>query len=205
MKRAYLSIQENINAYSLIATIGLDLIWSLFEGGVFASVVGILFAPVLMGLIFIICFTIVSLVQHNISGDSWQSALTKGLVLGFLASLPLSIVGTILGLGYGLLYLIYGTDEETILLGKLTKEWRALERTIKNSFTVTGGSDKMRKYIDALFAHKIISATEHNELHHIRKIRNTSTHNTTHQELALSIERLKFLRLQVERRLKLIR
>ena len=51
MKRAYLSIQENINAYSLIATIGLDLIWSLFEGGVFASVVGILFAPVLMGLI----------------------------------------------------------------------------------------------------------------------------------------------------------
>ena len=205
MKQTYLKIQENFNPYSLITTIGLDLIWSLFEGGVFASVVGILFAPVLMGIIFIICFVIVSLVQHNVSGDNWQSALTKGLVLGFLASLPLSIVGTIFGLGYGLLYLIYGTDEETILLGKLTQEWRALERTIKNSFTLPRGSDGMEDYINLLSSYRIISASECDELHQIRKIRNTSTHTTTHQELASSIQRLRFLRFQVERRLKLIR
>ena len=205
MKRTYLTIQENINPYSLVTTVGLDLLWSLFEGGIFASIVGILLAPLLMGVIFIICFIIVSLVQHNVSGDSWQKALTKGLVLGFLASLPLSIVGTILGLGYGLLYLIYGTDEETILLGKLTKEWRTLERTIRASFKNTNGSKNMLDdYIKTLYSYRIISASEYNELDQLRKIRNTTIHNKTHQELAFSIERLKYLRIQIESRLQLI-
>ena len=204
MKDLYLYVTQRIHPGSILVTVALDLVWSLFEGGSTASFVGILLLPFLSGTIFIASFGAVTLIQRFGSGDEWSSALTKGLALGILAAVPFSVVGMIGAAGLGLMRLAYGVDEEVILLGKLTRSWREIESTLRNLAPTDVRSSSLDDVINYLYSQRLLSRTLKDQLHELRKQRNINTHEISTDELARLVEevqamentlRARFLRL----------
>ena len=183
MRDLYLSITRHIHPASLATTIALDLLWSVFETGSAASLVGILIMPFLMGVVFCLCFGAVTLIQRYSAYDDWPAALSKGLALGIVAAIPFSIVGLGVAAGWGLMHLLYGVDQEVILLGKLARSWRKIELTLRQMAAPELKNRGLDEVIDHLHARKIISAGQRDHLHELRKQRNFTMHQVSAQEL----------------------
>jgi len=184
MKDIYLYITQRIHPGSIVAAVAFDLIWSLFEGGVTASFVGIILLPFLIGTIFIASFGAVTLIQRLGSGDEWSAALSKGLALGVLAAVPFSAVGVIGGAVLGIMRLTYGADEETILLGKLTRSWREVEGTLRRLAPTYAHGRSLEDVINHLYSQRLLSSALKEQLHDLRRQRNVNTHEISTGELA---------------------
>jgi len=179
MKQTFISFNNQINLYSLLVTAAFDFLWN----GIDATGVGLCLAPV----IFLLCFTAVTLIQRQISQDEMNTALTKGLILGVIAALPFSVITTTAGVIFGALQLRYGTDQDVVLLGELTKAWKNLERVLKSPFSPSDQrAMKLDETIDALYERNLISAAEQSELHALRMARNKIVHNSQQQDVSVA-------------------
>lgn len=203
MKEFYIYITQRIHPGSIVVAVAFDLIWSLFEGGSTASVVGIILLPFLAGTIFFASFGAVALIQRFSSGDEWGSAISKGLVLGILAAVPFSVVGVAGAAGLGLMRLVYGVDEEVILLGKLTRSWREIEGILRKIAPPDVRGSSLDDVINHLYSQRFLSNTLKDQLHELRRQRNINTHQISTDELAGLVEnvqamentlRMRFLR-----------
>lgn len=184
MKNLYIYITQHIHPGSIVVAVAFDLLWSVFEGGATASILGIILLPVMIVMIFAASFGAVTLIQRFGAGDEWSSALMKGLVLGVLAAIPFSAVGMIGAVGLGLLRLVYGVDEEVILLGKLTRSWREIELTLRRLAPADVRGRSLDEVINALHSQGTISTVLKDHLHDLRRQRNTITHETSTSDLA---------------------
>jgi hypothetical protein len=189
MKKAYLAMNQ-ISIYSLAATLALDLFWNLFD-------VTILLAIFLAPVIFVVCLTLVTLVQHYVAHEDWGEALAKGLILGFIAAIPFSVTSMLAAVFYGFLDLNYRSDLEVILLGRITKSWKQLENILRKPFISTPDYDvEIFKVINFWFDRNLISQVEKNNLHRIRELRNRTVHASN--EPKLSTDELSALAQQIE-------
>lgn len=190
MRSFFYWLVQEVSIFTWIVTIALDFSWNLFDGLSFISVVGIICYPLVMGVIFTVCFITVTLIQHFISGDEWKTAMNKGVVFGVLAALPFSIISLIAG-ALGLTVRNSRSQEYTQAFGELTLNYRELEKTIKHAAI---NADKrisswrempMETAINTLEQAGKISAQEARELHELRMARNTAYHEETPANLSL--------------------
>ncbi|MFO7604452.1 MAG: hypothetical protein R6X06_11655 [Gammaproteobacteria bacterium] len=86
-----------IGVLAALVTIVLDLLWGTLELGETASVAGLPLVVVTMLAAGISCWLAVTLAQHYIENDAWGSAISKGLIMGIIAGVPYSVVGTAVG------------------------------------------------------------------------------------------------------------
>ena len=188
MKDLYLYITQRFHPGSILVAAAFDLLWSFFEGGSTVSIVGIIFLPILVGTVFIASFGTVTLIQRLGSGDEWGAALSKGLALGILAAVPFSVIGLIGAAGWGAMRLMYGVDQEVILLGKLTRSWREIEATLRNLAPRDIRNNSLDILIDSLYSQRLLSRTLKDQLHELRKQRNINTHEISTDELGRLVE-----------------
>lgn len=182
MKQTFLAINNQINGYSIALTVALDLLWN-FPDSTF--ILYWLLAP----FIFVFCAASITLIQRNLSYDEWGPAITKGLVLGFIAALPFSVITTVAGAIFGAMQLQYGNDQDVLLLGQLTKAWGELEKVLKSPFQPAQLRGlNIEQVIDMLCDHDLVSPYEKNELHRLRMARNKIVHDG--QENPPSIDEL---------------
>lgn len=203
MKDIYLYITQRIHPGSIIVAVAFDLLWSVFEGGLTASWIGIIFLPFLIVPIFIASFGAVTLIQMFGSGDRGSEAMAKGLALGVLAAVPFSIIGVVAAAGLGLMRLVYGVDEETVLLGKLTRSWREIEVTLRRLAPPEFRGRGLDEVINHLYNQGVLPVSLKDRLHELRKQRNINMHQISTSELAMLVEnvqemetalRIRFLR-----------
>jgi hypothetical protein len=187
MKNLYLYLTTNLHPGSLIVTIALDLLWSALEGALTVSVIGILLVPILIAIIFMICFGAVTSIQLSAAHDDWPAALAKGFALGVVAAIPFSVVGLIIGIVWGLLYAIYGVDEEVVLLGKLTRGWRDVEMALRRLAPPEVRNRNIDEVIDYLYDNRILSNELKNQLHELRRLRNINMHEMSTSELSVLV------------------
>jgi hypothetical protein len=200
MKNLYLYLTNQFHSGSLIVLIALDLFWSVFEGGLAITGIGFLTIPLLMVVIFPLCFTAVTLIQKYAFYDDWPAALAKGLGFGIVAALPFSFVGILVAAGWGLMRLLYGVDQEVILLGKLTHAWRDVELTLRRLAPLEVRNETIEDVINYLYNHSLLSATVKDRLHDLRKLRNVNTHEISTNELSALVEAVLSTRDNLQRR-----
>lgn len=76
---------------SAFVTIVLDGFFAIFE------VLDPLLMFVTSGVIGLLGFTAVTMVQRHIAKDEWGAAVAKGIVMGIVAGIPYPVVGTAVG------------------------------------------------------------------------------------------------------------
>ena len=190
MKNFYTKISTYFHPGSLILTILLDLLWAIPETFLTATLFGVALEPFSIVLIFLICGGAVALIQHHLAGDEWPEALSKGAVLGLLAAVPFSIVTSTLGALWGFLRLIYGVTPEIILLGKLSKSWREMEKTVRNLVPADYRRHTFDEIINYLLAEGVFTAELGGQLHQIRRERNLNAHTYTTKTLAELVDKV---------------
>ena len=188
MKDFYLYITRQIHPSSLLVTIAFDLLWSVFETGLTASILGIILLPLLSAVIFVVCFSAVTLVQRFGSYDEWPAALSKGLVLGVVAAIPFSVIGLLGAAVLGLMRLAYGVDADVILLGKLTHSWREIEVMLRKLAPADHKNRSIEEVIDYLYTQRVLSRALKDHLHELRQQRNINTHQISTQDLATLVD-----------------
>ena len=77
-----------VSPLSAFITIVLDQLWSKF------AITG----PLPIVILFSTCFVSVLLIQRFISHDDWGSSVAKGVVMGIVAGVPYSVIGTFFGI-----------------------------------------------------------------------------------------------------------
>lgn len=82
---------------SSLVTIALDIVWSTFEIGVTASVVGLPALPLIIIATGVTCFISVMLTQHFVAQDDWGASIAKGVAMGIIAGVPYFFTGTSAG------------------------------------------------------------------------------------------------------------
>lgn len=197
MKDVYINLTREIHPLSLVILLALDLVWMCFEG----LSLGILLIPPAVLMIFLACFMGVVFTQRFLKGDDWKSAAIKGAAFGFIAAIPTSFVGWIFGAIWGGLFLRYRTDKEVILLGRLTENWRELEKSLRSMAPAEmqrNGIDDVIRYLRATGK---ISSAEETELQELRYFRNISTHRNTPEEIEDVVARVTRLRQKYDRRI----
>lgn len=187
-------VTRGISGYSWAITIGLDLIWGLFDGISIFSLWGIIIIPATMLALFSLCFLGVTAVQHYYIGEIWEAAIKKGLLLGGIAAIPLPF--TLLALA--LLRGQAGLDHETIYLGQLTKSWRVLEGILKRGLAYQMDNQGNDFTIEHIYATGRISHAERDELHELRKLRNQAVHGAGSVNLPDLVNRIR----EMSRRLR---
>jgi hypothetical protein len=193
MRSFFYWLVQEVSIFTWIVTIALDLSWNLLDGVSIFSVVGIICYPIVMGIIFTVCFITVTLIQHFLSGDEWRSAMKKGAIFGVLAALPFSIITFIAG-ALGLIEKGSRSQESTQAYGELALNYRELEKTIKHAAIRAGkrnGSWReipMETAINTLEQAGKFSAQEARELHELRIARNTAYHDETPANLSLWVD-----------------
>lgn len=180
-----------ISPLSWIITIGLDLVWGLFEGVVGLSLVGLVVALVLMPLIFSACSMGVTLVQRYQVGDGWGAALGKGILLGIMAAVPLPIFSIVAAVVASLVRGRADLDGETIHLGRLTKSWRRLEQVLRSGLPYEMSNGGIDQVIDRLCERGTITGAERDELHALRRQRNSAVHYASTVGLPELVERIR--------------
>ena len=101
-----------IHPLAALATIVLDNLFSLPE---FAGPeVWIFTVPLIGGA----CLLTTTMVQHFLAKDSWGESIAKGLVMGIIAGVPISVTGTAVG---GVLLAWAGLHEWVKLPGPIGK------------------------------------------------------------------------------------
>jgi hypothetical protein len=200
MKNLYIYLTNQFHSGSLIVLIALDLFWSVFEGGLAVTGIGFLIIPLLMVVIFPLCFTAVTLIQKYAFNDDWPAALAKGLGFGIVAALPFSFVGILVAAGWGLMRLLYGVDQEVILLGKLTHAWRDVELALRRLAPPEIRNETTEDVINFLYNNRVLSATVKDRLHYLRKLRNLNTHEISTNELSALVDAVLSTRDNLQRR-----
>lgn len=76
----------------------LDYIWTPAEGGAIASIVGLATIPFLIGILALISFVGVFVVQKFTANDPTGSALAKAFAMSVVAAVPFPVTGTIVGI-----------------------------------------------------------------------------------------------------------
>jgi hypothetical protein len=79
-----------IHPLAALATIVLDSIFALPD---IVPEVWIITIPLVGG----ICFITTTMVQHYLAKDGWGESVAKGLVMGIIAGVPISVTGTAVG------------------------------------------------------------------------------------------------------------
>jgi hypothetical protein len=200
MKTLYLYLTNQFHPGSLIVLIALDLLWSVIEGGLAATGIGLLLYPLLMLFVFIICFPLVTSIQKFSFYDDWPAALAKGFAFGVVAALPFSFISLFVAAAWGLLHLLYGADEEVILLGKLTRGWREIELALQRL-----GPPEIRHWstediINYLYSKGVLSPAHTERLHELRKLRNAAVHEVNSVELSSLVDAVLLIRDNLKRR-----
>lgn len=188
MKELYRKLSMVLHPGSLIVAVAFDLLWSLPEGALTASWVGIMLLPIAIATVFIASFGAVTLIQRYSALDDWGTSLTKGLILGILAAVPYSFIGVGVGLFWGFMRLTYGVDQEVILLGKLTKSWREIEVILRRLLPPEMHSAKTETVINYLRDQHLLSNSLAAQLHDLRRQRNKNVHEFTTNELAILVD-----------------
>jgi hypothetical protein len=80
-----------IHPLAALATIVLDNIFAIPE--LAGPELWIITIPLVGG----ICFVTTTMVQHYLAKDSWGESIAKGLVMGIIAGVPISVTGTAVG------------------------------------------------------------------------------------------------------------
>ena len=199
LKNTLVFLNREIHVLSLIILLALDLMWMCFEGISIASLVGIFLIVLIVVVVFLTCFTAVALVQHTLNDDDWNSALTKGFVFGIIAAIPLSFVSIIFAAIWGVLRLLFGTDKEVIQLGKLTANWRELEKSLRSMAPEEMRKENIDDVIRYLHTEGNISTADANDLNELRKYRNVSTHEYTPAAIDDVVTRVTRLRYKFNR------
>lgn len=184
MRELYNKLTLYLHPGSLLVAIAFDLLWSLPEGALTASWVGIILLPIAVTTVFAASFIAVTLIQRCGSLDEWQPALTKGLILGVLAAIPYSFIGLGVGAFWGFMRLTYGVDQEVILLGKLTKSWREIEITLRKLVPPDLQRGSLEDVINYLRDQRLLSRDLADDLHNLRRQRNINMHEMSTDELA---------------------
>lgn len=83
---------------SSVVTIAIDSLWSIPEMIAAASVVGLLFVPVLAVVSGLCCLVAVLFIQKFVAKDGWGAATLKAVVVGIVAAIPFPFVGSLLGI-----------------------------------------------------------------------------------------------------------
>lgn len=78
-----------VSPLSAFITIVIDQLWSKFEITALLPIILLTFAT---------CFVSVLLIQRFISHDDWGSSVAKGVVMGIVAGVPYSVIGTFFGI-----------------------------------------------------------------------------------------------------------
>lgn len=86
-----------IGVLAALVTIVLDLLWGTLEFGETASIAGLPLVVITMLAAGFSCWVAVALVQHYTENESWGAAISKGLIMGIIAGVPYSVVGTAVG------------------------------------------------------------------------------------------------------------
>lgn len=89
--------QAPVHYLSAMVILALDWVWSLLEGLVTVSVIGMIALPLLSFVIAIAGFTAVYSIQYFVAHDRGGEAFAKGVALGILAAVPFPVVGTAIG------------------------------------------------------------------------------------------------------------
>jgi len=89
---------------------------------------------------------------------------------------------------WGVMRLTYGVDEEVILLGKLTRSWRAIEVTLQRMAPIEIRNQNTQEVIDYLYEQRYLSAGLRDRLQELRKQRNENVHKMTNRELASLVD-----------------
>jgi hypothetical protein len=199
MKKMLYAIRREIHPFSILALIGLDLLWNIPELVAVGSGIGILGMPILSLIILIICALLVGLIQHYISCDAWIPSILKGIVFGIIAALPFSVISMIGSGIWKTFELIFG-QTELKNIGKLVVDWRRIEKTIKKvaydakffdwldmkraENPKTYLKNNSESWIVFLYETGIISFEEKKITDLLRMSRNTTFHDETPANLA---------------------
>lgn len=187
-KDIYHKLSLYLHPGSLLIAVAFDLLWSLPEVGSTLTIWGIILLLFFSITVFVACFIPVTLIQRLGSGDEWSTALLKGLILGILAAIPYSFIGMVVGAFWGIMRLTYGVDQEVILLGKLTKSWREIEITLRKLAPPDVRSRSLDEVINYLHDQHLLSSTLADQLHDLRRQRNTNMHEISTDELAALVD-----------------
>jgi hypothetical protein len=187
-KNLYHKLSLYLHPGSLIVAVAFDLLWSLPEGALTASWVGIILLPIAIITVFIATFATVTLIQRYGSIEGWNTALTKGLIIGVLAAIPYSFIGLAVAGFWGFMRLTYGVDQEVILLGKLTRSWREIEVTLRRLVLPEIRNAPFEVVINHLRDQHLLSRDLADQLHELRRQRNTNMHEISTDELATLVD-----------------
>lgn len=86
-----------IHILAALITMVLDMLWSAPKVLLSLSGIGVPVLVVCSLLVGLICCIGVTLVQHNLVGEEWNIAFTKGFSLAILAGVPFPFLGTAAG------------------------------------------------------------------------------------------------------------
>jgi len=196
------ALLRRVNPYSWGVAILLDLLWGLFEGISGASIVGWVFIPILVVLIFAVCFTSVTFIQVLTSRDGWSTAMGKGALLGVAAAVPFPVTLFILAGLAAILRSQADLDGETIELGRLTKSWRRLEQLLERQIPYGTRLTNRDEMIDYLYNQGIISSAECDELQELRKLRNAAVHSSSPADMTELVDRIHTITTRLSWRLR---
>jgi hypothetical protein len=178
MKDTLKAFPWKIHPYSILVTIGLDLVWAFVEVGFLGSLIGVLGYPCLVVIIFLLCAFSVASIQQSQDYDDRGVAWTKGIVLAVFAAVPFSITTLCVGFLYKVIQLLVGGDK-VWLTGLLTTNWAALEGRLRDKargLGFNGGQATMEEVINFLGSRGAISSLDVSRLHRLRQDRNMLSH-----------------------------
>jgi hypothetical protein len=184
MLELYRSLTRNIHPGSLAVAIAFDLLWSGGEGLATLTGWGVILLIFFSITVFVASFGAVTLIQRFGSADEWSSALTKGLIIGVLSAIPYSFIGLGVAAFWMFMRLTVGVDQETILLGKLTQNWREIEIILRKLAPPDVRNANLDEVINCLHSRHLLSSSLKDKLHDLRRQRNINMHEISTQELA---------------------
>jgi hypothetical protein len=193
--------------WSWAVTIGLDVLWGLLEGWLGFSVIGILVVLFVIPLVFLLCAGTVTLIQRFGAGESWETALQQGLLLGVFAAIPLPLTLLALGIPLGnsrkrVEAASSAATAETYALGLLTRNWTRLEQILEAGLPDRRRDQTMDEVIDLLYARRRITAAECDELQRLRQDRNRIVHEGKMDRLSEVADRARRVADRLEPRLR---
>ncbi len=86
-----------VHFLSAMVVLALDWVWTIFEGMISITILGMVALPILSGTVGMIAFISVYLIQYFIARDTGGQAFAKGMGMAVLAAVPFPVLGTAIG------------------------------------------------------------------------------------------------------------